>query len=711
MKIAHKIPALLIGSAVAASLAVVVVSFTSQKQTKFEEYESTMTALSKQIAIDLKHQFNNMEVDVGLLEKNPMVETAIRDFSSAWAKLGSQATDRLHTQYITQNPYPVGEKDKLVQNGSNDTYNMVHAKYHPFFRRYLELRGYYDVFLIDPKGNVVYTVYKEPDFATNLVSGPWKETGLAKLFLQTRNATVENNPVLTTKFAPYKPSNDYPAGFMGVAILDDSGKFAGTLIVQLNPKSAQKNMNDAMSTVEGIEMYLMGPDHVIHGDTEGEKAVNPMERTPEIAAFIKRVKDRGFIRKVSGHEGEDVSLASSSVDIFGTHYHINVEKDYAILQGELHELLQQMALTLIVVLGVISGLGFVISRRLTQPMRIISSALDDIRLGRKERAVPCQERTDEIGSIAKAAEALRLSSLEAEQLAAAQAAEQRAKEARAARVNALLEAFESKLTQAVGTVASTATQLYQTTDTVNSVVREVNQRTESAASASSETSQSVQAVAAAAEEMSASIQEISGQVTKASTVVGEAVRNTEALDSITQTLGNATTKISEVTGLISHIAQEINLLALNATIESARAGEAGKGFAVVASEVKNLAAQTANATNEVDEQIKGVQSAAAQVMTVLGSIKETILSINEYTSSISSAVEEQSAVTHEISGTMARSASGVQTITDNISSVRVATGEADSSAASLREAAKALNAEAESLTREVRQFLSEIKAA
>ena len=35
-------------------------------------------------------------------------------------------------------------------------------------KQYLEKFGYYDIFLVDNQGNVVYSVYKEVDFATNL---------------------------------------------------------------------------------------------------------------------------------------------------------------------------------------------------------------------------------------------------------------------------------------------------------------------------------------------------------------------------------------------------------------------------------------------------------------------------------------------------------------------------------------------------------------
>ncbi|MEM0981185.1 MAG: adenylate/guanylate cyclase domain-containing protein, partial [Cyanobacteria bacterium P01_H01_bin.58] len=173
----------------------------------------------------------------------------------------------LQYYYIANNPHPVGSKDDLTQANDGSTYSTVHSRYHRILRNLIINFGYYDLFLIDHEtGDIVYSVYKETDFATSLDTGPYDRSNFAEVV-----STVQQNPepgaVQIIDFAAYRPSYGAPAAFLAAPIYD-SGQQMGILAVQL----PVDRINDVLTgnqnwENEGLgqtgEVYLVGDDFLM----------------------------------------------------------------------------------------------------------------------------------------------------------------------------------------------------------------------------------------------------------------------------------------------------------------------------------------------------------------------------------------------------------------------------------------------------------------
>src|SRR3546814_10048939 len=143
----------------------------------------------------------------------------------------------------------------------------------------------------------------------------------------------------------------------------------------------------------------------------------------------------------------------------------------------------------------------------------------------------------------------------------------------------------------------------------------------------------------------------------------------------------------------------------------ARAGEAGKGCAVVASEVKSLAMQTAKATKDISDQISGIQSATGDAVGAIRTIAETIGEIHEIATTIASSVEEQEAATREISRNAQEAAQGTQEVSSNVAGVQTAAGETGAAAGQVLSSSDGRSRKASALRTEIDRFLTTVRAA
>merc|ERR1719271_361195 len=166
---------------------------------------------------------------------------AFQAFKTSWDAFADTDAERLaglQKAYITDNPNPLGSKDVLDYAPGYEAYHATHKQYHPAWRATLYERNYYDIFMFDLAGNCIYSVYKELDYATNLQTGEWKDSGLGEAF---RAAIANPNVVSEIPWKPYGPSFGALASFLSTGIKDNQGNLIGVFSTQFPPSAKPSN--------------------------------------------------------------------------------------------------------------------------------------------------------------------------------------------------------------------------------------------------------------------------------------------------------------------------------------------------------------------------------------------------------------------------------------------------------------------------------------
>ncbi|MGI9590593.1 MAG: adenylate/guanylate cyclase domain-containing protein [Myxococcota bacterium] len=307
MSIQSRLILMVLGIAAACILVVATVAYRTGSGALKESAFDQLTSLRAAKADQLESYFRRIESHVETLGENTMVANAMVRFGEAFAApdatglpegwkedvrryyrsaflphlaqnvegqpvlenyLPSDPTAlQLQYHYLSQNPHEVGEKQLLTDAGDGSAYSAVHAEYHPRFRKLLDEFGYYDLFLVDlDSGAIVYSVYKEVDFATGLLDGPYENSNLAEA-IQTVRAACDRGLVTFVDFAPYRPSYGAPAAFAATPIFQGT-RCVGILAVQIPVAEMNRIMTgDGQWQRDGLgesgETYLVGSDFLM----------------------------------------------------------------------------------------------------------------------------------------------------------------------------------------------------------------------------------------------------------------------------------------------------------------------------------------------------------------------------------------------------------------------------------------------------------------
>jgi len=192
---------------------------------------------------------------------------------------------------------------------------------------FVKATGYHDFFVIDMDGIVVHSQGQEADYKTDLIDGPYKESGLAQAFRKARQGET-----ILVDFAPYAPSNNEPAMFLAAPILS-KGQQTGVVALQISTEKLQGIMDEREGLGKTGESYMVGSDMLMRSDSfldpenHSIKAsfANPEKGKADTVAVRWALAGETKSDVISDYNGNPVLSAAAPLDIMGLRWALLTE--------------------------------------------------------------------------------------------------------------------------------------------------------------------------------------------------------------------------------------------------------------------------------------------------------------------------------------------------------------------------------------------------
>ncbi|AVX05537.1 putative chemoreceptor [Maritalea myrionectae] len=433
--IAKKLPIVVVSAALLVGAGVGFVSYQVSQNTVNSLTQQRLSTIASIRAETLSDLLTKMSNDLVKAAQDPNVVTNATELRKTWEQADADdPTAYLQEGFIDNNPNAENERHLANTAKQFTNYDFAHSRIHPELSTQAVNAGYKDIMMLSTDGVVVYSVFKQRDFATKIEPGTPLDSILQKA------ASSEVGSVVFTDFTPYPYYGGAPASFMGSKIVNEKGDFVGVLVFGVPYQTIADFIHLKKGLGETGETLLVGTDQLLRVDSTFTEENDAFVASLETEAVSKALEGEPAQSIAMGIDGNQVHVEAVPVEFAGVKWAMVATQDIKELFQPVAEMRNMMLIVGAIMLAIAVVAGLLATRTVTVPISRLTKTMRALADGDLDVEVRGTKGKDELGEMARAVEVFRENGIKVEQMTEA---EKEASASRAAERQSMMQELQS----------------------------------------------------------------------------------------------------------------------------------------------------------------------------------------------------------------------------------------------------------------------------
>ncbi|MGR5236686.1 ATP-binding protein [Vibrio alfacsensis] len=321
---------------------------------------------------------------------------------NAFSRLGQdidKARDNAQQRYIegSGNQIKTSILPESTDYVGSERYRLLHKRYHWAYLELLKRSDFNDILLVDIDGNVTYSINKDDNYGTNLLTGRYKETALGRTFKHLsedvtarRKSNEDYTPVIVSDF---EAEGGKQVAWLGAPIVQQ-GYLHSYAMFRL-PNNGITKLVAKINRDSSIGTLLVGSNHQPRTmNTKQDDIQNSLE------VVDKALAGETNVGTYSNGLGEEFIAAFAPIKTHGITWALVVQLPEKQAFARVHQLEKLFVIAMLIAIVLVVIASHYLSNFITSPLLKLTWSAEKVSAGDLDETTFNTERKDEIGRLA-----------------------------------------------------------------------------------------------------------------------------------------------------------------------------------------------------------------------------------------------------------------------------------------------------------------------